>query len=421
MSAREPPQYTPNHIFLLDHAGKLSTDDSEPMSGCGGVFPKQECGGRAKYRQRMLMGMIVVVFASLIVGGIGWRRGLKSDFLFAIHGPSMAPTLLGEHRIASCVACGFDWPVTISDDDTPAVCFHCGDQARVANSAHVASLVVVRPYEQERTGGSRADALRSGDVIAIGGQEMLRIKRIAAVPGDIVDLNGVSLLVNGEPMAQRMSLQAELKVPISVMRFEMDDRREISRWQGEGWKRSSQRAWKSAARNWLIYHHRSIHERNQASCVWDDYPYNVGLNRKLYPANRIVFTSKAVCQGQGLLEVVFWVGDRAVGITCEVEGKCELNISSDEAAAVQVAPVSAEAPVAIRVLAGSVQLSCLQLGRQVEYRLRPHDDPACYPIELGSDEYFVVGDNVPTSSDSRDFGVIEERTIKGRVELSESP
>ena len=55
-----------------------------------------------------------------------------------------------------------------------------------------------------------------------------------------------------------------------------------------------------------------------------------------------------------------------VGVTCDVDGQCELNISSDDAEAVEVAPVSAETPVAIRVIEGSVQFSCLQLARQIE-------------------------------------------------------
>ena len=67
-----------------------------------------------------------------------------------------------------------------------------------------------------------------------------------------------------------------------------------------------------------------------------------------------------------------------------------------------------------------MQFSCLQLARQIEYRLRPHDDRSRYPIRLGSSEYFVLGDNVPVSLDSRDFGVIQERAVKGRVELIES-
>lgn len=36
-------------------------------------------------------------------------------------------------------------------------------------------------------------------------------------------------------------------------------------------------------------------------------------------------------------------------------------------------------------------------------------------IELGEDEYFVMGDNRGSSSDSRSFGPIEKKTIRGRV------
>ncbi|SMP39966.1 hypothetical protein SAMN06265222_101385 [Neorhodopirellula lusitana] len=38
-----------------------------------------------------------------------------------------------------------------------------------------------------------------------------------------------------------------------------------------------------------------------------------------------------------------------------------------------------------------------------------------YPVELGSAEYFIVGDNVPFSVDSRHFGPVEEKEVLGRV------
>ena len=39
------------------------------------------------------------------------------------------------------------------------------------------------------------------------------------------------------------------------------------------------------------------------------------------------------------------------------------------------------------------------------------------PVTLGSDEYFVMGDNRINSMDSRDFGPVEKKHIVGRVAL----
>ena len=162
----------------------------------------------------------------------------------------------------------------------------------------------------------------------------------------------------------------------------------------------------NAGSDWLIYQHRSIHEGNKVSCIWDDYPCNIGLSRKLQPARRLVLRGVAHTSDRALLQVVFWIGDQPVGLTWKIERDGEFSVSSDEALPVNDVPVTTVAPVALRVVAGDLKLSRLQLSRQIEYRLRPHDDHTCYPMELANDEYFVVGDNVPVSLDSRNFGVI---------------
>lgn len=420
MSAIIDAEYNLKCIFLLDPAGKLSNDDSRPQREHAVVVSVQKDVRSLNGRLSIVAGSIFIVFAAIAIGWAAWERGIESEFRFAIHGPSMAPTLLGDHQIAKCGACGIDWPIEISDQGTSVSCFHCGDQATVLSSSGSASVVVVQAYRPADADSSAVHDLRIGDVVAIGGEKMMRIKRIAGLPGDIVELQGASLLVNGETLRQVMGAHGDLNFPVPTLLFEMDKYRDLSRWHGDDWQRNEQRAWTAEGPGWLMYHHRSIHQLNQPSCIWDDYPYNADLSRRLHPARSLALTAKVVCEDQGRVEVVFWIDNQPVGVTCDVSGECELKVCSDDAVSVDFSAVTAETPVAIRVLKGSVQLSSLQLARQIEYRLRPHDDRSCYPMRLGNDEFFVVGDNVPVSLDSRDFGVIQERAIKGRVELLES-
>lgn len=43
------------------------------------------------------------------------------------------------------------------------------------------------------------------------------------------------------------------------------------------------------------------------------------------------------------------------------------------------------------------------------------DSNVCYPLEIGSDEYFILGDNRESAYDSRNLGSIRSSDIKGKV------
>ena len=428
ISADVPPQYNPNCIFLLDHNRKLPPDDSEPFTRQSSISFVERANSGFIMRRGLVTGFIAVACSAMVVGWMSWKQGRGSGFIFAVQGLSMAPTLLGEHRIATCRVCDVRWPVGLADDPESVTsasvqCFHCGGLADIVENQRPASVVVVHGYEGDQS-AMEGNPLRAGDVVALVHEKRLRIKRIAAVPGDIVDLNGSHLIVNGDEIPLRMGTERQLEVPLASMPVDLDSQREVSRWAGNGWLRNKsdaeQAAWENAGSDWLIYQHRSIHEGNKVSCIWDDYPCNIGLSRKLQPARRLVLRGVAHTSDRALLQVVFWIGDQPVGLTWEIERDGEFSVSSDEALPVKNVPVTTVAPVALRVVAGDLKLSRLQLSRQIEYRLRPHDDHTCYPMELASDEYFVVGDNVPVSLDSRNFGVIHRRDVRGRVSLQAS-
>lgn len=54
-----------------------------------------------------------------------------------------------------------------------------------------------------------------------------------------------------------------------------------------------------------------------------------------------------------------------------------------------------------------------------EYYIFSNDDDGLYIV--GSNQYFVLGDNIKVSEDSRYFGLIDEKDIKGQVILIFSP
>ena len=51
----------------------------------------------------------------------------------------------------------------------------------------------------------------------------------------------------------------------------------------------------------------------------------------------------------------------------------------------------------------------------------PERDCVKRVVEVQGDEYFVLGDNLAASTDSRDFGTIHRHQIKGRVVLRYLP
>ena len=71
--------------------------------------------------------------------------------------------------------------------------------------------------------------------------------------------------------------------------------------------------------------------------------------------------------------------------------------------------------VSISVIAkhddSTVHIDGLELDRFLDYRLRRTDKVSQYPIKLTDDEYFMIGDNVPISIDSRTYGTIQRNQI----------
>jgi hypothetical protein len=74
-------------------------------------------------------------------------------------------------------------------------------------------------------------------------------------------------------------------------------------------------------------------------------------------------------------------------------------------------------PVTLRVIGGETEITRLALWRPLEYRISPRESLAApLPIRLGPDQWYLLGDNIPLSIDSRRFGPIRSGRIVGRID-----
>jgi type IV secretory pathway protease TraF len=277
---------------------------------------------------------------------------------------------------------------------------------------------------------------RIGDVVAIDFRGALRVKRIAALQGDVVTVPGGRVCVNDRRLEDLMALAAEASsLPPASLIVDRDSRQSKTRWIARNptstWKRSEERQWtfdtgsNDAAddSDWLIYHHRDVHNNEVAGRVLDDYQFNLTVARRLVPVDRLAVAANAEDESRATLQAAFWTPEGQVFAQGDLNQAGPASLQFHNAAAslrseFQCPVLDALTPVAIRLknARGKVRLSHLSVDRLIEYRLRPSDDCTGYPMRINAGEVFVVGDNVPVSEDSRVWGALSLSNVVGRVE-----
>ena len=331
---------------------------------------------------------------------------------FRVRGASMAPTLYGEHLRVHCPHCAVDFRVCLPDSRKRPVefqCWHCG--AMIA-SRHCPTL----PGDLIEVDPPGRAGLRThrGGVVALKVDGKLRVKRILAGPGDEVDVDGLQLLANSQsplPSAEQ-----------PVLPVDLDERRSESRWSGRGWKRRRRRWQHDGSRQWLIYTHRSVHDHGRISRVWDDYPCNIGLARKLQPVDRLRLTMNVDAEETVEIEFAIWspsgvgrIRTRTMGGPVAASSRQALASEWLRPEVAAQVPVGEASPLALRVTRGFCTINNIQISRPLDYRLRPRDDRTGYPLVLAADQYFLVGDNIPVSIDSRQWGPVNADQFLGTV------
>ena len=371
----------------------------------------------ANYSQRNLQSAVSNTSSSVASMHQGW---------FRVSGPSMAPTLLGKSRQWVCDRCRETHFFFLLNPSASMVdCGVCADKKVDVNSLKQCpgDQVQISVYK-----GQKSSAIaRRGELIAVDYQGSMHVKRLVGLPGDTIGLSGSHLTVNSIRLEDVIGAE-QVPFPVPWFIVDKDSFSADSVWESvndsvgshEPWARDSSGVWNSVGNEpgWLVYVPSRKNGKHIASPIWDDLTFNVGIQRKLFPVDRLRVSGIALVPTR--IKVQFWTSE-GVKLALREVGENQsfglsvydaVDLSSNE---LSQSPVSQTEPIAISFSGSGARVKDLMLERSLEYRIRPHD-PDRYPITLSSSQYFVLGDNVAVSIDSRNWGPLEISSVMGKVD-----
>ncbi len=401
----------------------------------------------------------------------GWLRPLR------VQGGSMAMGLLGRHIEIPCddcgreFACGLEYP----PEDNGAVCPNCG---YAANRINPSRTVAGRRVMVDRLRFLWSDpqpwqlvAFRSPDK-----SKPLSVKRLLAVGTGRLEIRDGDVFVNGKIRRKSMRQLMAMRILVHDDRFRprqdtplpprWQSSQPDSRWQTtkDGYRFTPAHADDDAhvddqSLDWLAYqqwtcwpHPSPPAERTATGPILDHYGYNQGLSRgSLHRVRDLMISCRLQLDRQGQAMVRLSDGVEVFDLELTSDGRrCDLlrngqrvcsavgrlpkqPVRLDFALCDQQALVSIHGRATIeyqfqrsgvkrgtQLLAfaapwGQLGIGNLQVFRDVHYLGPRGASKWKAEASLRGDGVFLLGDNVPISTDSRSWGYLSRKELLGPV------
>lgn len=345
-----------------------------------------------------------------------------------VTGPSMAPALWGPHAELTCPACKNSWKVHWQPEhrpEKPIACWNCGAAVPIADAIELpGDRILIRELEGRPLVQGELVAIQDDDPSLDTQSSKWIVKRIAAVPGQTISCHNGWLLAHDKPL-----FAVEPSGQTLWFRVHDDSFRNLNQswWQ----QRDNRPGIEQTASGflfrasdsptpWLDYYHFAVHDAMRPDVVRDDVPGNASEVRALVPIDPLSLTFAAETTTATEIEVAFHIEEQTETIRHKLPPGKSIQRLSSATAASTASPIAADsqiAPISIRLLGGQAIVSNLVVWRPLRYRIDPRIAATQkWPIHLGDDDYYLLGDNVPLSIDSRDWGPIPRRRIVGRID-----
>jgi len=402
-----------------------------------------------KARQMPLRaGLLFLIWGVWIIGRVAMLQGFVVPARVA--GASMAPSLHGIEFDVQCLDCGF---IIAFDAENPSthlehmVCPNCGYELSIETE-------LLHVKHGERVLIDRAaywsSAPQRWQTIATNSADGFVVKRVAGLPTEEIAIRQGELFINGHWQRKTLDecrLVAQLVHDSAFtprVTKDLADRWEYSK-SGDVWS--------------AIYHSSPCFgatPRAEESPITDYDPYNQGTPRALNRVHDLLLDANLTVDGNGTLSFVYVADDGERRVHVDLS-KQQVQIQSDhETLAEQPilrplrllgqhtwefafidgqitlacdgtilitslveqdlpTAMPGERPLAIRAEHLDVTAQRLRVSRDIYFLASNGLSAPWQGPKLGADEFFLLGDNVPVSRDSRHWGPVKRQEILGKV------
>ena len=393
--------------------------------------------------------MLGLAFLTLLAGFLarvlliqGWAQPIRTAT------GSMAAALPGEHFLVTCADCGIRFPcgADLTDPDDPVVCPNCGYRHNEAadDSRRRGQRVRIDKWPLLRR------APRRFELFGFRGPEQrdrLSVKRIVGLPGETIAIQDGDLYANGKIVRKSMTQFRELAILVHDNAFMPRDDALPPRWVSRS---TDNQTWFDF-QPWKCFANPS--PRETVTPLLDNYGYNQVVSRQLQQVHDILLTLELAAEtpfaavqltdsettfmvqmdfARQQLELQTAAGDVLDSAMLVRSPRYEIAVAlCDASVLVEINGLAlidqayephrgtpTLTPLAVRIDGLDSPPKGLKVYRDIHY-LDPGGVgwPWKMAQPLGRDEFFLVGDNVPVSVDSRHWASpgLPRKLIAGKV------
>lgn len=410
---------------------------------------------------------IAVVHAALAIAVLLPAAWVFKDQVYDVYvqpAATLAPSLLGHHRIHRCGNCGLSFPVGYREaeqrePDITVVCTNCDEEEPLDPATPLLDgdrIAVDHGGYPERW---RLMAFHPPDA-----PEAVHVARVVCFPAEHVEIHAGDVFINGRRWPRMSHEFLEMWAPVADSRYRGQEKHEQRHvWEPQG----ESSAWKAAELGWRCEAKEEESELRLSGVVDDTYSYLPrlasepefaaipvadvridcelesltgegvvalrwkGLGRTLtaeFTAGGAVsqeITKEAIQVrqpiGGGQQTISLAVRDGRVCVLVDGASKWDAEFLPANLGEARQVKSAREAPPILSIVAKncSVAVGHIRVSRDVYYLSK--DDEAARGLEIETSmgmkdgEYFFVGDNSRISKDSRFYGPVPRSALLGRV------